>query len=86
MTVNVKLDLGDIASTVEGIESVLKMEANYGEPDPDTEQYCSQLKGFLYSVKAALEEEKLRYDDTSYEVFEINGVLLKIEGVIHECC
>lgn len=86
MTINVKIDLSDIASTVEGIETVLKMEANYGEADPDTEQYCTQLRGFLYSARDALEEEILRYDDISYEAFEINGVISKIKEAIHECC
>lgn len=80
MTVNVKLDLLDISSTVQAIDDTL----NNGMIPLQDKDYCSQLCGALRSYRGALEEESLRYDPNSYDVFEINKVLDKINKALED--
>lgn len=80
---NVKIDLKDISSVVESISNTLsdlKDSIHY----PDNKEYYDQLKGALYALKSAIETEILRYDSNSYEVYIMNGVVSRIEGILKE--
>lgn len=82
MKVNVKMDLFDISNIIQTINDII-VDKETSIISEETSEYIKQLKEAVYTYKTALEEELLRYKSDSYEAFQINKVMLKIEEVLH---
>ena len=82
MVFSISADTGDVWAVIDAIKASLDMEHNYGGGTPTSVVYCEQLKGFLRSMKTAVEEKLLHYDDNSYEASIFKQIIVHIESVI----
>lgn len=79
MVVNVTADLRDLNTVIDDVKFSLVIHQN----DCNNE-HRTGLCGALCSFKDSLEQELLKYDDSSYEAFEITKTILRITNVLEE--